>query len=132
MKAQREMVTEEGVSTGQLAADAAAAARQQKRAEQKAARESELMVQVGSRLSPSQPAPAVSGPAEPQAKGNASAAPRDASGLQRKSDFTATFDRHGDINPHTLAQPHSPNTLFAGRVLAANIGRASCRERVST
>src|SRR3546814_17570899 len=43
MKAQREMVTEEGVSTGQLAADAAAAARQQKRAEQKAARESELM-----------------------------------------------------------------------------------------
>src|SRR3546814_14598941 len=29
MKAQREMVTEEGVSTGQLAADAAAAARQE-------------------------------------------------------------------------------------------------------
>src|SRR3546814_3534345 len=78
------------------------------------------MVQVGSRLSPSQPAPAVSGPAEPQAKGNASAAPRDASGLQRKSDFTATFDRHGDINPHTLAQPISPNTLFAGSVIAAS------------
>src|SRR3546814_11208685 len=110
MKAQREMVTEEGVSTGQLAADAAAAARQQKRAEQKAARESELMVQVGSRLSPSQPAPAVSGPAETQAKGNAYASPPDAHGLQRKPELQATFDSHGAINPHTNAQHNPPKT----------------------
>src|SRR3546814_19312272 len=71
---------------GQPAADAA---RQQKLAEQKAARESALMVQVGSRLFPSQPEPAASGLAEPSAKGNASAvthAARNASGLQRKSD----------------------------------------------
>src|SRR3546814_8371898 len=43
-------------------------------------------------------------------RSNASAAPRDASGLQRKSDFTATFDRHGDINPHTLAQRSEEHT----------------------
>src|SRR3546814_5677499 len=119
MKAQREMVTEEGVSTGQLAADAAAAARQQKRAEQKAARESELMVQVGSRLSPSQPAPAASGPAEPQAKGNDSAAPRDARCLQRQSDFPATFDRHGALNPPPLAHPIAPHPQFAGALISA-------------
>src|SRR3546814_19892306 len=46
MKAQREMVPEEGVSTGQPAADAAAAAHPQERAEQKAAREAERKVEV--------------------------------------------------------------------------------------
>src|SRR3546814_18011397 len=82
------------------------------------------MVQVGSRLFPSQPEPAASGLAEPSAKGNASAvthAARNASGLQRKSDFAAALDRHGDINPHMLARPSSPNTLVAGSVLSASL-----------
>src|SRR3546814_10371549 len=60
----------------------------------------------------------------PPAIGNASAvthAARDANGLQRKSDFAAALDRHGDINPHMLAQPISPNTLVAGRVIAASL-----------
>src|SRR3546814_14434620 len=49
MKAQRALVTEEGVSTGQLAADSAAAARQQTRAAPKAAGESGPEGQDGSR-----------------------------------------------------------------------------------
>src|SRR3546814_16423575 len=80
------MAIEEGANRGQPAADAA---RQQKLAEQKAARESALMVQVGSRLFPSQPEPAASGLAEPSAKGNAYAvthAARNASGLQRSEE----------------------------------------------
>src|SRR3546814_14434080 len=46
---------------------------------------------------------------------------RNASVLQRKSDFAAALDRHGDINPHMLARPISPNTLVAGSVIAASL-----------
>ncbi|MDB5711675.1 MAG: conjugal transfer protein TrbI [Sphingomonas bacterium] len=107
-------------------AQAAEAERQRLAAEQKAARESGVMMQVSGANRP--------GAAEPPAP-VASAAPsgdagtakvaldpeRDPNGQQRKADFVGATDRTSDINPHSLVASPSPFTLMAGSVISASL-----------
>ena len=107
-------------------AQAAEAERQRLVAEQKAARESGVMMQVSGANRP--------GAAEPSAPG-VSAAPsgdagtakvaldpeRDPNGQQRKADFVGATDRTNDINPHSLVASPSPFTLMAGSVISASL-----------
>lgn len=115
------------------AADAAARAAQQKEAErqriaaeQKAARESGVMLQIGGTRSGVTPegAPVGTGGegAPPQAAaGVAPGAERDPNGQQRKNELVGRANRDEDINPHALAAPVSPWTLHAGSVIAASL-----------
>ncbi|TPG21023.1 TrbI/VirB10 family protein [Sphingomonas koreensis] len=107
-------------------AQAAEAERQRLAAEQKAARESGVMMQISGANRPSAaepPAPVAS--AAPS--GDAGAAKialdpdRDPNGQQRKADFVGTADRAGDINPHALMPLPSPYTLMAGSVISASL-----------
>ncbi|MBX9898011.1 MAG: conjugal transfer protein TrbI [Qipengyuania sp.] len=109
------------------AAQAAEAERQRIAAEQKAARESSVMMQIagGSRAAPvAQTSPAAPSPtaAEAPAAGRVALDPeRDPSGQQRKADFLASKDATSDINPHPLMPAASPWTLSAGSVIAASL-----------
>ena len=101
-------------------AQAAEAERQRLAAEQKAARESGVMMQLSG----------ANRPAAASAEGPASASPpaseggtkprvaldpeRDPNGQQRKADFVASKDEGSDINPHTLVRPISPYMVMAG------------------
>ncbi|MBV9843405.1 MAG: TrbI/VirB10 family protein [Sphingomonadaceae bacterium] len=104
---------------------AAAAERERQLAELKAARQSAVLVQSGTRADTSE-APAIA-TAEPPASapGNpdklAIDPDRDPNGQQRKSDFVAKLDKDGDINPHTLAVAASPYMLSAGSVISASL-----------
>ncbi|CUS43735.1 MAG: TrbI/VirB10 family protein [Pseudomonadota bacterium] len=95
-------------------------------AELKAARESGLLVQAGSRSN----APAVAASVDPrtasipggdQAAKVAIDPDRDPNGQQRKSDFVRASDTSGDTNPHALAPRPSPFTLSAGNVISASL-----------
>ncbi|MBB4837056.1 type IV secretion system protein VirB10 [Sphingomonas kyeonggiensis] len=94
--------------------DSAEAARQQRLAELKAARESGLMAQVatGRGAAPSAPDPA-------EVAGAAAAAPA-ATGT-RKEQFASARDTGGDLNSGELVAPVSPNSLLAGSVIAASL-----------
>ncbi|MEN3746104.1 TrbI/VirB10 family protein [Sphingomonas sp. HF-S3] len=108
------------------AAQAAEAERQRLLAERKAARESGIMMQLGS---PQHAAVAVlpdsaaaAAPTREAPSGAIAASPmRDTGGQQRKADFLAGKDATGDINPHALVPPASPYTLSAGSVIAASL-----------
>lgn len=93
--------------------DTAAAARQQRMADLKAARESGLMAQVTTGRSVVTPASSV-GPEVPEA------IPATATGT-RKEQFAATRDTGGDLNVGALVTPASPNSLLAGSVIAASL-----------
>jgi len=47
--------------------------------------------------------------------------PGPAASQDRKSQFVASQDKSGDVNPHVLARPISPNMLMAGSVIAASL-----------
>lgn len=96
--------------------DIAAAARQQRLADLKAARESGLMAQTTSgRDAAGPPASGPSAtsldvqPANPTSTGN------------RKEQFASARDAGGDVNSGALVAPMSPNSLLAGSVIAASL-----------
>lgn len=94
--------------------DTAAAARQQRLADLKAARESGLMAQTTSSRGAAGPAGASAAtldtqPANPTATGT------------RKEQFASTRDASGDVNSGVVLAPMSPNSLLAGSVIAASL-----------
>lgn len=93
--------------------DTVAAARQQRMADIKAARESGLMAQVTTGRSVVTPASSA-GPEVPDA------VPATATGT-RKEQFAAARDTGGDLNAGALVTPASPNSLLAGSVIAASL-----------
>ncbi|MEG3091622.1 TrbI/VirB10 family protein [Sphingomonas sp. PB1R3] len=93
--------------------DTVAAARQQRMADLKAARESGLMAQVTTGHCVVTPASSV-GPEVPDA------IPATATGT-RKEQFAAARDTDGDLNVGALVTPASPNSLLAGSVIAASL-----------
>lgn len=107
-------------------AQATEAERQRLAAEQKAARESGVMMQISGANHPGAgESPALAAPAAPT--GNAGGAKialdpdRDPNGQQRKADFVGATDRTSDINPHALMPLPSPYTLMAGSVISASL-----------
>ncbi len=93
--------------------DTVTAARQQRMAELKAARESGLMAQVTTGRSAVAPASSA-GPDIPEA------VTATATGT-RKEQFAAARDNGGDLDADVLVAPTSPNSLLAGSVIAASL-----------
>lgn len=127
---QREMASEydaesSGTGDAQRAADAARAEQDRQVAELKAARESGVLVQMGTSQSSGAPVAAANvDPASSEAGEPARIAldrDKDPGAQQRKADFVAARDTGSDINPHGLARPVSPYTLMAGSVIAASL-----------
>lgn len=101
-------------ATASTPVDTAAAVRQQRLADLKAARESGLMAQTTSGRGAAGPAGASATtldtqPANPTATGT------------RKEQFASTRDAGGDVNSGVLVAPMSPNSLLAGSVIAASL-----------
>ncbi len=96
--------------------DTAEAARQQRLAELKAARESGLMAQVATGKS-------AAVPSTTDAKAKTSGAPTVAPAVSgtRKEQFASARDAGGDLNSGGLVAPVSPNSLLAGSVIAASL-----------
>lgn len=120
---QREMGTApvDPAAAAARAAQEAEAERQRLAAEQKAARESGVMMQV-------EGASAMPGSSQgepPQQTGTTGAATPvatiDPSGQQRKNALVGRGNADDDINPHTLSLPVSPWTINAGSVIAASL-----------
>jgi type IV secretion system protein VirB10 len=120
LKAQREMATETG---GPAQDPSVEMARQQRRAEVKAARQSGLLVPMtaGDRSAAAVDGGQVSTVAPASATAATPAASQDLGHQQRKIDFASRVDVRGDINPHRLAASPSPYTLVAGSVIAASL-----------
>lgn len=108
------------------AAQAAEAERERILAERKAARESGVMMQLGSAEHTTGAAPPEAMPVAVPARERGSATiavdpARDPGNQQRKAAFLAGKDPTGDINPHGLVAPVSPYTLSAGSIIAASL-----------
>lgn len=106
--------------------EAAEAERQRAVAEQKAARESGVMLQLGGAGTNAVSAAVSVGPnaevAPPPAAERVTPDPeRDPNGQQRKNALVGRANTDGDINPHRLTVPVSPWTLHAGSVIAASL-----------
>jgi type IV secretion system protein VirB10 len=95
--------------------DAAEAARQQRLAELKAARESGLMAQVATGKGAAAPAMTDATAALPDPQ------PVAPSSGTRKEQFASGRDTAGDLNPGGLVAPVSPNSLLAGSVITASL-----------
>ncbi|SDA25587.1 TrbI/VirB10 family protein [Sphingomonas sp. NFR15] len=121
---QRAMGTAPVSSEASRVEQAAAIERDRRAAELKAARESGLLVQTGSRTDPTRAADSTPS-APPVAAIDASRLAidpdRDANAQQHKADFVAARDTGGDVNEHRLSPPTSPNMLSAGSVIAASL-----------
>lgn len=96
--------------------DAAQAARQQRLAELKAARESGLMAQIATSRSIGAAAQVGTTPPVPSAPGE----PATAVGT-RKEQFASAQSSGGHLNSGSLVAPLSPNSLLAGSVIAASL-----------
>ena len=109
------------------AADAAARAaqeaeseRQRLAAEQRAARQSGVMLQLANGGSnPS--AAAIVSPAQAVAEGPAAGETTDQGGQRRKNELVGRANTETHVNPHRLEAPVSPWTLQAGSVIAASL-----------
>jgi len=107
------------------AAQEAEAERQRIVAEERAARESGVMLQVSG--SPRTPALAPSAtvaepaPSPGRANGNARLHDNDPNDRQRKNEMIGRANRDDDINPHVLMPPVSAHTLMAGSIIAASL-----------
>ncbi|MCW6531296.1 conjugal transfer protein TrbI [Sphingomonas sp. MMSM20] len=97
--------------------DTAEAARQQRLADLKAARESGLMAQVTTARNAAPP-PALDASASATAAGAVSTP---ATPGTRKEQFAAARDTGGDLNSGGLVPPVSPNSVLAGSVIAASL-----------
>ncbi|HWV53484.1 TrbI/VirB10 family protein [Pseudorhodoplanes sp.] len=122
----QQAIAAEGTPPQATAAEQAAqTAREQAAAERKAARESPVLVQAGSRTAAGEAAPASPAAAAPQSAADASRVAldpdRDPNAQQRKADFVLAQDRGGDINPHAVRPAASPYMLSAGSVIAASL-----------
>ncbi|MCA1197936.1 conjugal transfer protein TrbI [Sphingomonas sp. R647] len=121
---QRAMGTEPVEGEAARADQAAATERERRAAELRAARESGLLVQSGSRPIPTAEAQAAL-PLAPVASADAPRPAvnpdRDPNAQQRKADFVAKRDSGGDVNGDRLTPPASPNMLSAGSVIAAGL-----------
>jgi type IV secretion system protein VirB10 len=97
-------------------ADAAEAARQQRLADLKAARESGLMAQIATSRRAAAAAQVGATPPVPGASGETpSAVPT------RKEQFASARGTGGDLNSGSLVASLSPNSLLAGSVIAASL-----------
>lgn len=105
-----------GVTTAPTSVDAGAAARQQRLADLKAARESGLIAQTATARGAVAPI-AFDGAAT---LANAPAANSPPTGT-RKEQFASARDTGGDINSGGLVAPMSPSSLLAGSVIAASL-----------
>lgn len=119
-----------GVAIPPVGADqrpqAAEAEHQRLAAEQKAARESGVMMQIsGSNRPAAAEQPATVASATPSADANTARMAldpdRDPNGQKRKADFVGATDGTSDINPHALVPSPSPYTLMAGSVISASL-----------
>lgn len=97
--------------------DAAEAARQQRLADLRAARESGLMAQVTTARNAAPPA-ALEAAASETAAGAGSTPGTPGT---RKEQFAAARDTGGDLNSGGLVPPISPNSVIAGSVIAASL-----------
>ncbi len=105
-----------GAVTAPTSVDAAAAARQQRLADLKAARESGLMAQTTTGRGAVAPIASEGATALADAPA-ASSAPTGT----RKEQFASARDTGGDVNSAGLVAPVSPNSLLAGSVIAASL-----------
>lgn len=96
--------------------DAAEAARQQRLADLKAARESGVMAQVSGRGASSPPAAAIVPEMSPAAVEGGPASQQ-----SRKELFASARDTGGDVNSGRLVPPVSPYSLLAGSVISASL-----------
>jgi type IV secretion system protein VirB10 len=123
---QRTLETTEPTSGVDQAAQAAETERQRIAAEQRAARESGVMLQLAGAARPATVTPAT-GVVERDASASIAKPQlaldpvRDPGNQQRKSDFVASTDRTGDSNPHAMTSQRSPYTLTAGTIIAASL-----------
>lgn len=130
---QREMgampVTDPAADAAQRAAQEAETERQRLAAEQRAARESGVLMQLASagQVEAAPSANAASPPSVPATgqegqSGRLALDPdRDPNNQQRKRDFIGQRDSADDINPHALTPAVSPYTLHAGSVISASL-----------
>jgi type IV secretion system protein VirB10 len=105
------------------AVQAAAAERERVLSEQKAARESGLLVSraQGNAAAGEQTAPTIAA-AAPAAPGKVPLDPaNDPNAQGRKAEFVAALDPKGDTNPHALMPAPSPYVLMAGSVISASL-----------
>ena len=108
------------------AAQEAEAERQRVAAEQRAARESGVMLQIagttrGAVPVASSPATVAEGAAQPRSDQAALDPERDPNSQLRKNELVGRTNSDDYINPHALAQPVSPWTLHAGSIIAASL-----------
>lgn len=118
---QRQLETESGSPTSTPYTEAAQE-RQRWLSEIKAARQSAILVQSGTRPAESAPAAVTSSPtgaAQNVQLGIDSA--RDLNGQQSKPDFQHKAERGGGINPHAVTPAASPYVVSAGSVIAASL-----------
>ncbi|WEK45201.1 MAG: TrbI/VirB10 family protein [Candidatus Andeanibacterium colombiense] len=106
----------EGTAAGPSQVNPAEAARLQRLADLKAARESGLLAQVTTGRNVAPPVMPITSEVMP---GTAATSPA-ASGT-RKEQFASTRDAGGDLNSGGLVAPISPNSLLAGSVIAASL-----------
>jgi len=121
---QREMGTapiESADEAARRAAQEAEAERQRLVAEERAARESGVMLQIAGNATGARAAavPASVTPELPSPMMTAEAP--DPGGQQRKNAIVGRTNDSADVNPHTLTAPVSPWTLQAGSVIAASL-----------
>jgi type IV secretion system protein VirB10 len=115
-----------GADAAQRAAQEAETERQRIATEQRAARESGVMLQLagtasltGTAVPPT--ADASGAAAEPQASRPALDPDHDPNGQLRKNELVGRANDDDDTNPHSLTQPVSPWTLHAGSIIAASL-----------
>ena len=115
------MPEESADDAARRAAQAAEAERQRIAAEQRAARESGVMLQLAANSADAQPVsvPAATSPELPPLA-QATEAP-DGNGQQRRSAMIGRANDGADVNPHRLTAPVSPWTLQAGSVIAGSL-----------
>lgn len=104
-------------ATASTPVETAAAARQQRLADLKAARESGLMAQTTS----GRGAAGAAGPAGASATTLDNQPTNPTATGTRKEQFASTRDAGGDVNSGALVAPASPNSLLAGSVIAASL-----------
>jgi type IV secretory pathway VirB10-like protein len=122
-------VPDPAADAAQRAAQEAETERQRLAAEQRSARESGVMMQLGGTSQAGRAAPSAPANADATATGQAGAPTgrialdpeRDPNNQQRRLDFVASRDAAGDVNPHALAPAASPYTLHAGSIISASL-----------
>ena len=117
-----EMIPDDnGDEAARRAAQEAEAERQRIAAEQRAARESGVMMQVAGNAASARPA-AVAAEQTPELLPTAQAAEAtDPNEQHRKNAMVGRANEGSDVNPHRLTAPVSPWTLQAGSVIAASL-----------